>query len=90
MRTLHGLVTFYVHFFIRVRSREIHIAGITPHPNEDWMAQIARNVSMKGFGFLKSGDFLLHDRDRKVCSSFQQIIESVGIKGLLYLLEVRI
>jgi len=54
------------------------------------MAQIARNVSMKGFGFLKSGDFLLHDRDRKVCSSFQQIIESVGIKGLLYLLEVRI
>lgn len=78
--TLHGLVTFYVLFFIRVSSREVHIAGITPHPNESWMSQIARNVTMEGFGFLKSGDFVIHDRDRKFCASFQQIIESVGIR----------
>lgn len=80
--TLNGLVTFYVLFFIRVSSREIHIAGITSHLNEGWMAQIARNVSMEGFGFLKAGDFVLHDRDRKFCWSFQQIIESVGIKRI--------
>jgi hypothetical protein len=50
--TLNGLVTFYVLFFIRISSREIHIAGVTPHPNEGWMVQIARNVTMEGFGFL--------------------------------------
>lgn len=67
--TLQGLVTFYVLFSIRVSSREIHIAGITPHPNEGWMAQIARNMTMEGFGFLKSGDLVIHDRDRKFCAS---------------------
>lgn len=35
---------------------------------------------MEGFGFLKSGDFVIHDRDRKFCASFQQVIESVGIR----------
>jgi transposase len=69
--TLHGLVTFYVHFFIRISSREIHIAGVTPHPNEGWMAQVARNVTLEGFGFLKSGHFVIHDRDRKFCTLFQ-------------------
>lgn len=80
--TLRGLVTFYVLFFIRVESREIHIAGITPHPNESWMAQIGRNMTMEGFGFLKSGDFLIHDRDRKFCWSFQRIIESAGTRRI--------
>jgi hypothetical protein len=46
------------------------------------MSQIARNVTMEEFGFLKSRDFLIHDRDRKFCSSFQQVIESVGIRRI--------
>ena len=35
--TLGGLVTYYVLFFIHLGSRQVHIAGITPHPNEAWM-----------------------------------------------------
>jgi putative transposase len=31
-----GLITYYVLFFIHLASRKIHIAGVTPHPNEDW------------------------------------------------------
>ena len=46
------------------------------------MVQIARNVTMEGFGFLKSGDFVIHDRDRKFCVFFQRIIESVGIRRI--------
>ena len=37
--TLGGLVTYYVLFFIHLGSRQVHIAGITPHPNEGWMVQ---------------------------------------------------
>ena len=32
--TLGGLVTYYVLFFIHLSSRQVHIAGVTPHPNE--------------------------------------------------------
>src|SRR6201982_1411217 len=45
--TLGGLVTYDVLFFIHLGSREIHLAGITPHPNEAWMVQVARNVTME-------------------------------------------
>lgn len=44
--TLRGLVTYYVLFFIHLETRQVEIAGMTPHPNEDWMNQIARNVTM--------------------------------------------
>jgi hypothetical protein len=29
-------------------NRKIHVAGVTPHPNEAWMMQVARNVTMEG------------------------------------------
>jgi len=45
--TLGGLVTYYVLFFIHLGSRKVHIAGMTPHPNEAWMVQVARNVTME-------------------------------------------
>lgn len=32
--TLGGLVTFYVLFFIKLDTREVHIAGVTSNPNE--------------------------------------------------------
>jgi hypothetical protein len=41
--TLKGLVTYYVLFFIHLESRKVCLAGMTPHPNEEWMQQIARN-----------------------------------------------
>ena len=51
--TLRGLVTYYVLFFIRLESRRVDIAGITVHPDERWMQQIARNVTMEGCGALR-------------------------------------
>src|SRR6266542_3538439 len=29
-----GLVTYYVLFFIRIGTREVYVAGVTPHPNK--------------------------------------------------------
>jgi len=44
--TLRGLVTYYVLFFIHPESRKVEVSGITPHPNERWMKQMARNVTI--------------------------------------------
>jgi putative transposase len=77
--TLGGLVTYYVLFFIHLESREIHIAGVTPHPNAAWMVQVARNVTMEAWGFLSPGQYLIHDRDGKYCPAFQHIIDASGV-----------
>src|SRR5258707_4052341 len=52
--TLRGLVTYYVLFFIHLESRRVDIAGITVHPNEAWMKQIARNATMEDCGALRA------------------------------------
>jgi putative transposase len=80
--TLRGLVTYYVLFFIHLDSRKVEIAGMTPHPNEAWMKQIARNVTMDEWGFLGNCRYLIHDRDTKYCRSFRDIIESGSVKTL--------
>ena len=77
--TLGGLVTYYVLFFIHLGSRKVHVAGVTPHPNEAWMMQVARNVTMEEWGFLSPGQYLIHDRDGKYCPAFQQIIDAAGV-----------
>src|ERR1700737_1029260 len=58
------------------------IAGITVHPNEQWMQQMARNVTMEGCGALRDCRYLLHDRDTKYTISFRAIIESGQVKTL--------
>jgi putative transposase len=64
--TLRGLMTYYVLFFIHLESRRVDIAGITIHPNEPWMKQMARNVTMEGYGILRDCRYLLHDHDTKI------------------------
>ena len=45
--TLRGLVTYYVLFFIHLESRRISVAGITRHPNQEWMEKIARSATQE-------------------------------------------
>lgn len=78
--TSRGLVTFYVLFFLRVKTREVHIAGMTPHPNAAWMMQVARNVTMADIGFIQSGDYIIHDRDGKYCPAFARTMTDFGAK----------
>jgi putative transposase len=81
--TLGGLVTYYVLFFIHLGSRKVHIAGMTPHPNEAWMKQVARNMTMEEWGFLSPGQYLIHDRDTKFCTALQQIIDDTGVERVV-------
>ena len=81
--TLRGLVTYYVLFFIHLESRRMDIAGITVHPDEPWMQQMARNVTMEGCGALRDCRYLLHDRDTKYTQSFRAIIASGQVEPLV-------
>src|SRR5215831_11248620 len=81
--TLGGLVTYYVLFFIHLGSRKVQVAGVTPHPNEAWMMQVARNVTMEEWGLLSPGQYLIHDRDTKFCAAFQQIIDGAGVERVV-------
>src|SRR5258705_9273707 len=80
--TLRGLVTHYVLFFIHLECRRVVIAGITVHPDEAWMKQMARNVTMEGCGILRDCRYLLHDRDTKYSRSFRAIIASGQVEPL--------
>jgi transposase InsO family protein len=58
----------------------VHIAGVTAHPGETWMKQVARNLTMDEWGMLKPGQYLIHDRDTKFCAAFKQILDDAGVK----------
>jgi putative transposase len=81
--TTAGLVTYYVLFFLHLASWKVHVAGMTPHPDERWMVQVARNVTMADWGFLVPGQYLLHDRDGKYCPAVQQLIDDAGVKRVV-------
>src|SRR5450432_3621563 len=81
--TLRGLVTYYVLFSIHLESRRVDIAGLTVHPNEAWMKQIVRNVTMDDCGALRDCRYPLHDRDTKFTRSFRAIMASGGVEPLV-------
>ena len=60
--TLKGMITYYLLFFIDLASRKVHVAGITPHPDNAWMTQIARNVTDTHDGFLRHTRYLIFVR----------------------------
>ena len=66
--TWRGLVTYYVLFFLHLETRRVSLAGITRHPTEEWMTQMARNAVDEGWGYLRRHRYVLHDRDAKFCS----------------------
>ena len=77
--TMSGLVTYYVVFVMHVATRRVHIAGLTPFPNERWMTQIARNLTMADVGFLVDHRYLIHDRDGKYCPAFDSTLTDGGV-----------
>ncbi|WP_428674722.1 hypothetical protein [Reyranella sp.] len=80
--TLRGLPTYYVLFFIYLESRRVDIAGLTFHPDEAWMKQIARNATADDRGALRDHRYLPHDRDTKFTRSFRAILVSGRVRPL--------
>ena len=69
-------------FFIHLETRRVSLAGFTPYPDQEWMEQQARNMTMEQWGCLRGCRYLLHDRDTKFCESFRELIESGSVNPL--------
>jgi len=77
-----GLVTYYVLFFLHLESRRVTIAGITQHPDQEWMERIGHNATQERWGYLRPCRYELHDRDTKFCASFRSALASGGVKTI--------
>jgi hypothetical protein len=80
--TWRGLVTDYVLFFLHLETRRVTLAGITRHPTEAWITQMARNAVDETCGGLRRCRYVLHDRDTKFCRAFDELLASEGIRCL--------
>src|SRR5882724_11934283 len=80
--TWRGLVTYYVLFFLHLESRRVSVAGITRHPDQEWMEQIGRSATQETWGYLHPCRYVLHDRDKKFCASFRSVLAEGGVKTI--------
>jgi putative transposase len=75
--TWRGLVTFYTVFVIDLATRRVQVLGTTPYPDEAFMRQVVRTLS------IADGDacrVLICDRDAKWSVAVRERLEEAGIR----------
>jgi putative transposase len=76
------LQTLYLLFFIDLGTRRVHIAGVTTHPDHQWVTQRARQLFWKLKVEALPILYLIHDRDSKFTASFDYVwVCGVGSRG---------
>ena len=68
----------YVLFFIEHARRRVWPAGVTAHPNRDWVAQQARNVAAAMGDAGVGVRFVIRDRDDKFGDAFDHVWQGEG------------
>ncbi len=72
----------YVLAVIEHATRRIRILGVTTHPNDAWVTQMARNLLMDLDEHAASIKFLLRDRDTKFTAAFDAVFADASIRIL--------
>jgi len=65
---------------MRLKTRSVHIAGVTMAPNGEYMKQVARNLTDVSDGFLLRSRYLIMDRDTKYTKEFRDYLDREGVK----------
>jgi hypothetical protein len=74
------LQMLYVFFFIEVGTRRVHLAGITAHPTQAWVAQQARQIVWNLQTQQTTFTHVIRDNDSKYGAVFDPVFASEGIE----------
>src|SRR5258708_6210566 len=74
--TRGGLVRYLVLFVIELKTRRVHIAGVTAQGDGTWMAQIARNLTDPVAGPLQGFGHLIVDPDPLSTAHMQSLLNA--------------
>jgi hypothetical protein len=77
------LKRLYVAFVIEIKTRRVHLLGITQHPTADWVAQLARSLASDLEETGHQFTHLIRDRDAKFSAAFDTVFASIGIRIML-------
>ena len=76
------LVGYLVLFVIDLKTRRVHVAGVTCTADGAWVAQIAHNLTDAVAGPLTGFGHLIVDRDPLYTAHFRTLLQAAGVQLL--------
>jgi len=73
----------YVLIYVHLATRRVLLASCTAAPNQDWVAQQARNLCWKLQDEGIRLSFVIHDRDRKFAPQADRVFRSEGARVII-------
>jgi hypothetical protein len=74
------LTRLYVVFVIDIRTRTVHLLGVTAHPTGAWLIQLARNFTAELAEAGGRFTHLIRDRDTKFTAAFDAVLTAIGVQ----------